>query len=74
METAENIIEKKESHFIRIIITECVFVFTVLLAVMVIKYFFKDSFTELSKWYKENVCVTTEINEVLETESNTDEI
>lgn len=51
-----------------LIITQSVCVLIIITSVLVTKYFFKGTYKKLDSWYKENVCVTTDINEVLSDE------
>lgn len=51
-----------------LIITQSVCVLIIITSVLVTKYFFKGTYKKLGSWYKENVCVTTDINEVLSNE------
>lgn len=58
----------KTDNLARLIIAQAVCVLIILSSVLVIKYFFKGTYKQLTKWYIDNVCVDTDINEVLEDE------
>ena len=74
MEAEEAVKAKQTDRWAQIIITECICVGIILISVLVIKYFFKDTYNELKVWYEKNICDTTEISEVLETEGGLDEV
>lgn len=52
---------KAKNMYISICITQAVCVAVILIAVLVIKYFFSDSYEKLEKWYSENIMEETEI-------------
>lgn len=58
----------KTDNLARLIIAQAVCILIILSSVLVIKYFFKGTYKQLTKWYIDNVCVDTDINEVLEDE------
>ena len=58
----------KTDNLARLIIAQTVCVLIIISSVLVIKYFFKGTYKHLAKWYTQNVCVDTDINEVLEDE------
>ena len=55
----------KNDNLTRLVITQTVCVLIIILSVITVKYFFKGTYKKLLYWYKENVCVGTDINEVL---------
>ena len=65
--------EVKKNYFVSIIIAECICVCIILLSVFVVKFFFAKQYKELKEWYQENICVDTDINEVLEIGGEKDE-
>lgn len=52
--------------FYKNLIIEGVFVLIVVLTVLFTKYFAKDTFLELQKFYKDNLTSDTEISEVID--------
>ena len=58
----------KTDNLAKLIIAQTVCVLIIISSVLVIKYFFKGTYKQLTKWYIDNVCVDTDINEVLEDE------
>lgn len=52
---------KAKNMYISICITQAVCVAVILIAVLVIKYFFSGSYEKLEKWYSENIMEETEI-------------
>lgn len=67
----EENIEKSKSQFANILIVQAVFVILVLTTVIISKYFFTDIYSEMKKFYKEQICSETHISEVI---GETDEI
>lgn len=65
MESYENNRKKRKNRITEIIITQMVFVIITILLLLAVKCFFKNTFSEIKAWYKDNVCVTTDVNEVL---------
>lgn len=53
------------SQFANIIITQAICVALILMAVLVTKYFFKDTYNELKLFYEQQICADTDINEVI---------
>ena len=53
--------------FAGIIIAEAAAVLIFLLTLTVLKYFFKDYYAEVKKWYGASLCAETDIKEVIET-------
>lgn len=62
-----------KNYFVYMVISECICVLIVLLSFFVIKFFFVKQYNELLKWYNENICVDTDVNEVLEIGGEEDE-
>ena len=65
MDSPENNRKKRKNRIAEIIITQMVFVIITVLLLLAVKFFYKDTFSEIKAWYKDNVCVTTDVNEVL---------
>jgi hypothetical protein len=63
METDEA--KRFSNCFINIIITQALCVLIILLAVLLLKYFFKPEFSKLKGWYQKNICNDTYVEEVL---------
>lgn len=74
MENTETKSKKYKDRFIDIVITQLVTVALILISVLVIKYFFKTTYTELKDWYKDNICVDTDIDEVLKADGDIYEV
>lgn len=70
----EKEILKKNGGVFGMIVTEAVVAAVILAAVLTVKYFFKDTYSSLKKWYNSDVCAETDINEVLKTDGEADEI
>lgn len=51
-----------------LIIAQSVCVLIIISSVLVLKYFFKSTYLQVKNWYSQNVCVDTDINEVLNDE------
>ncbi len=54
--------------YIKLIIIECVAVFTVITAVFVTKYCFKATFLQSKAFYNQSILTDTDVNEVLKGE------
>ncbi len=65
---------KPSSKWLNIIITQIVCVSIILLALLIMKYFFKPTFNSVKEWYEINICNDTDINEVLLSDGDNDEI
>lgn len=50
---------------LHIVLTQFICVAIILISVTVVKLFFKDCYDELKAFYTENICVKTEVDEVL---------
>lgn len=59
--------QKKTSaeRFAQMVLAEAVCVAVLLLAAATIRFFFAGYAEKVAEWYRENLCVETEINEVL---------
>ena len=53
--------------FAGIIIAEAAVVLIFLLTLTALKYFFKDYYAEVKKWYGASLCAETDIKDVIET-------
>ncbi len=58
----------KADNLTKLIITQTICVLIIILSVITVKYFFGGTYKKLLSWYSENVCVTTDISEVLSDE------
>ena len=58
----------KADNLTKLIITQAICVLIIILSVITVKYFFGGTYKKILSWYKENICVTTDINEVLSDE------
>ena len=52
-------------NYIKLLITQGIIALIIILGVVVIKFGFKDVYKEFQDWYKDNVLVDTDINEVI---------
>lgn len=73
MENTELTVTKREIYS-KIIIIEAVCVAIILLTVLTTKFFFKNTFSDIKKWYQSNICIDTDINQVLETKGEIGDI
>ena len=73
MENTELTVKSKET-FSKIIIIEVICVTIVLLSLLTTKLFFGDIFSGIKKWYESNVCMDTDIEQVIETKGETGDI
>lgn len=72
MEEQTEIIEiKPKNMFVPICITQAICIATILIAVLIIKFFFGGSYQKLKKWCGENVLEETRISAVFDEESST---
>ena len=62
-----------KNYISRITLTQCICMIIILLSIFTVKYFFKGTYNELKEWYKENICIDTDINEVLIPDGDIDE-
>ena len=58
--------EENQGFYLNVIITQALCMLVVLLSVITIKYLFKSEFKTLQKWYAEEFCNDTLIEEVIE--------
>ncbi len=58
----------RTDNLTKLVIAQSVCVLVIILSIVTIKYFFKGTYKKLLNWYTENICVTTDINEVLSDE------
>ena len=66
MPEADNIkVQKSRNTVAKIITAEAVFVITVLITVVIAKYFFKPAFKDFKEWYKDNLTSDTDVNEII---------
>lgn len=66
MEQEEILNIKPKERMPHIIITQSICVIMVIATLLVTKYFFKTEFKRVKDWYIKNICVNTDINEVIE--------
>lgn len=66
---------KPKSHGVYgIIITQVIVTAVILLTVLIVKYFFRGTYQDLKEWYTANICAETDVNEVMETGGESDEV
>lgn len=61
---AENEFSKANGSVAGILISEAIVTLIIIFSVLAVKYFFKDTFTQLAQWYSTNICAETEADEV----------
>ncbi len=54
--------------YMKMLIVEGVAALLIIITVLTVKLCFKDTYKDLSEWYKENVLVDTDISEVINNE------
>ncbi len=54
--------------YVKMLIVEGVAALVIIISVLTVKFFFKDTYKNLSEWYKENVLVDIDISEVIKSE------
>ena len=59
--------------FFAIFITQTVCIAVILIAVLIIKFFFEGSYTKMQKWYVKNILDETSVSEIFDGEKD-DEI
>lgn len=56
------IINPPKNMFIPICITQAVAVAVILISIIIIKFFFTDTYLKLGKWYEKNILDTTTVS------------
>ena len=74
MDTAEKTKKTTFNCFSAIIITQCICVAIIIFALLGLKLCFKKEFLKARNWYIQNICVDTDINEVLSGEDTQNEV
>lgn len=74
MENTEIIAPKKRDMYLNIIIVQSLCVVVILASVLTVKYFFRGTYSKVKEWYSSNICVDTDINQVLETDGSKGDI
>lgn len=64
----------KDNKWIGIVITQSICILIILISLILMKYFWKDTFSSVKKWYEINICNDTDVNEVLLSNGDNDEI
>lgn len=62
---------KPKNMYVPICITQAICVAAILIAVLIIKLFFKDSYVKAQDWCKDNFLEETVISDVFDEEENT---
>lgn len=65
---------KPDNKWLNIIITQILCVSIILLSIIIMKYFFKGTFNSVKEWYEINICNDTDVNEVLRSDGEENEI
>ena len=58
--------DENQGAYLNVMITEALCMLMVLLSVITVKYLFKSEFKTLQKWYVEEFCNDTLVEEVIE--------
>lgn len=74
MENKSEKTEPRKNMWIGIVITQSVFIAIILVSLVLMKYFWKDTFNSVKNWYEINICNDTDVNEVLTIGGDNDEI
>jgi len=73
MENENAVIEiKPKNMYAQICITQSICVVVILIAVIIIKFFFESSYIKLQKWCDNNVLEQTVINDVFDEETTSE--
>ena len=64
----ENLEKETRSGFVAIVLTQAVCIAVILIAVLIIKFFFGQSFREVQKWYGDNILDETCVSDVFSEE------
>ncbi len=67
----ETIEIKPKNMFVPICVTQAICVAVILIAVLIIKFFFESSYTKLQNWCAKNFLEETTISDVFDEESDT---
>ncbi len=59
---------KHKSFFTEIFITQSICIVLIIIIIFVTKFFYKAEFKKLEKFYKDEICSTTTVEEVLSSE------
>lgn len=57
--------QRTSERWIYVLITRLICMGIILASVLIVKYFFEDTYKELKNWYELYICDQTDINEVL---------
>ncbi len=74
MDTKEKQKNSTSNCFSAIIITQCICVTVIIFTILGLKLCFKKDFSKAKNWYIQNICVDTDINEVLSGEDTQNEV
>lgn len=74
MENQNDKTTAKKNMWLGVVITQCICVAIILISLVIMKYFFSDTFGHIKEWYKINICNDTSVNEVLILGGDNDEI
>lgn len=66
--------ESPKNRASAIIKTQLICVLIILAMLCTVKYFFADYFTEIKKYYLDNICDDTDVNEVIKADGDSNEI
>ncbi len=61
---------KPKNMYIQICVTQAVCIAVILIAVLIIKFFFESSYTKIQKWYDKNILDETNVSEIFDGEKN----
>jgi hypothetical protein len=63
-------VKVKSERWISVLITRLICAGLIIITVLVIKYFFKDTYKDLKEWYEIYICDQTDVDEVLSGDKN----
>lgn len=63
---------KPKNMYISICITQAICIAVILIAILIIKFFFAANFQKIEKWYTKNILDETNISAVFEEESTSE--
>ena len=74
MENKDENTLSKDNKWTGIVITQGILVAIILISLVLMKYFWKDTFNSVKNWYFINICNDTDVNEVLTLGDDNNEI
>lgn len=72
MEENKPILNQITDRWFKIIVVQSICVAIILLTILFVKFFFKNTYKELKNWYQNNLCSETKISEVTDNSGGED--